>query len=147
MEAISWPILTDICDRLPYSLNYISQTVKVLALEAFLHIQEEFKSHKKWYVNRRENAAEFSMPERYFTSHATGQHAHSCSTSGGAPIMSSKHFCHSYILQIVHERLVVHCIQSSALWKLMVKNDITDMFRCGEPCWCHSFSCLFGLGS
>jgi hypothetical protein len=43
MKAISWPILTDICDRLPYSLHYISQTVKMLALEAFFHIQEQFK--------------------------------------------------------------------------------------------------------
>jgi hypothetical protein len=38
-EAISWPILTDICD----SLHYISHTVKLLALEMFLHIQEQFK--------------------------------------------------------------------------------------------------------
>jgi len=41
IEAISWPALTDACDRLPYSLPYISQTVKVLALEVFLHIQEQ----------------------------------------------------------------------------------------------------------
>jgi hypothetical protein len=50
MEAISWPILTDTCDRLPYSLHYICQTVKVLALEAFLHIQEQCKAtrtHKR----------------------------------------------------------------------------------------------------
>ena len=43
MEAISWLILTDVCDRLRYSLPDISQTVKVLALGAFLHIQEQFE--------------------------------------------------------------------------------------------------------
>lgn len=86
-----------------------------------------------------------------FTGRATGQHAHSCSTSGGAPTMSGKHCCHNTI----YSRFSTNFWQYTAFRvqpseKRMVENDwwrITDMFRCGEPCWCHPFSCLFGLGS
>lgn len=104
-----------------YSLPYISQTVKV-----FLHIQEQSEVTG---THMRTGGRMFqSFPCQVMPWGSMHIHSTQCLVNTSATMLCTADSPQTFGSTLHSE--------FSPL-KLMVKNDITDMFRCGQPCWCH----------